>query len=324
MRFHNSGRFTFALLLVGFAIGISPALAEDTSVAVSARVEHGYARQRLANGDFRPETFAFGKGGPWGGPARDASIDGISFIRVAEAIAPALRDRKYVPCADPRKTGLLIMVYWGATRPPQDARSSVAMQRLQMATAQMASASIGANVVRFDIGAEGWARPQVNRLSVNPTSNISTPAQAAADAAMTGAMAMVAAENRSRDQLDAQNASILGYDSSFEQSREWAGTPFEYRRTELADELEDSRYFVVLMAYDFQTMWKQKQAKLLWETRYSIRSRGHDFREDLAAMTRSASSYFGGDTAGLRHRPLPEGRVDVGTARVVDYSPGSR
>jgi len=38
---------------------------------------------------------------------------------------------------------------------------------------------------------------------------------------------------------------------------------------------------VVLMAYDFQLLWKEKKHKLLWETRFSIRQRHNDFDRQL-------------------------------------------
>jgi hypothetical protein len=133
-----------------------------------------------------------------------------------------------------------------------------------------------------------------------------------ADNTMTSAMAVVSAENRSRDQVTARNALMLGYDSAWSATENLKGTPLEYRRQDLASELEESRYFVVVMAYDFQMMWKQKKHKLLWETRVSVCQRHHNFDKDLLAMTRYASQYFGQDSHGLIRKVLPEGRVDIG------------
>jgi hypothetical protein len=73
------------------------------------------------------------------------------------------------------------------------------------------------------------------------------------------------------------------------------------------------------MAYDFQMMWKEKKAKLLWETRYSIRNRGNDFEKQLAGMTGEASKFFGQNTGGLVRKALPIGHVDIGEQRVLSY-----
>src|SRR5471030_2899969 len=91
----------------------------------------------------------------------------------------------------------------------------------------------------------------------------------------------------------------------------------QYRRKDAIDELQHDRYFVVLMAYDFQMMWKTKKHKLLWETRMSVPQRGSEFNEELLAMAKSASRYFGQDTHGLVRRGMAAGRVDVGDVQTL-------
>jgi hypothetical protein len=83
-------------------------------------------------------------------------------------------------------------------------------------------------------------------------------------------------------------------------------------------QVEVNRYYVILRAYDFQTAWKEKKLKLLWETRFSLSQRLHDFGKDLPTMAQSASAYFGHDSYGLVYTPVPEGRVEVGQATVVE------
>ncbi len=63
-------------------------------------------------------------------------------------------------------------------------------------------------------------------------------------------------------------------------------------RDDLINEIEYSRYFVVLMAYDFQMTWKQKRHKLLWVTRFSIAQHKGNFSKQLAAWAFYASRYF--------------------------------
>jgi hypothetical protein len=87
------------------------------------------------------------------------------------------------------------------------------------------------------------------------------------------------------------------------------------------DELENNRYFVVLMAYDFQLLYKERKHKLLWETRFSIRQMHHEFAEDLPAMAHYASQYFGRDSKGLIHGDVPLGRVDVGAVQSLGTIP---
>ena len=132
-----------------------------------------------------------------------------------------------------------------------------------------------------------------------------------------------------REQLDRddfQNALLLGYDAAgvigTDYGRHLLLTALRRKTADLMDEIEDNRYFVVLMAYDFQLTWKQKKHKLLWETRFSIRQRHNDFDKVLAPMTQYASRYFGQDSHGLVRKPLPEGQVKLGEVKVIEIVPG--
>jgi hypothetical protein len=89
-------------------------------------------------------------------------------------------------------------------------------------------------------------------------------------------------------------------------------TALNTRRQDVLDEVEESRYFVVLLAYDFPTLLKKKERKLLWETRFSIPARRADFTHELPLMAQSASRYFGKDSHGLNRKELPTTNVSLG------------
>jgi hypothetical protein len=117
-------------------------------------------------------------------------------------------------------------------------------------------------------------------------------------------------------QIDRSNAAMLGYDSWWAETQgDNKGTALGNERQDLLTEIEEDRYFVVLMAYDFQLIWKEKKHKLLWETRFSIRQRHHDFDKDLPAMAQFASQYFGQDSDGLVHKAIPLGHVEIGEVK---------
>ena len=119
-----------------------------------------------------------------------------------------------------------------------------------------------------------------------------------------------------RDKVNQINASLLGYDpeSFFSEARDLAPRASIMREVHagILSSIEPNRYWVVLRAFDFQSSWKQKQLKLLWETRFSLSQRRHDFGKDLPEMASVASHYFGQDTHGLISAPLPEGHVEIG------------
>ena len=130
--------------------------------------------------------------------------------------------------------------------------------------------------------------------------------------------------NRRRDHQDIENAGILGYAEEMSRADQYAMTGLAQRRKDIVDEVEESRYYVVLMAYDFQLLLKHKERKLLWQTRYSIPERRNDFAKELAAMTQSASRYFGQDSNGLLRKPLPATTITLGELKSLGVEPNSK
>jgi hypothetical protein len=235
--------------------------------AVAASAHNGYVRSRLADGTFRPETYAFGKGGILdiaNLAMRDPTFDDVEFPAIAHMLAGPLARQNYLPAKDPNTTNLLLMVFWGTT----------------------------------------------------------TGGRLTQDGAI-------------RDQLNYANARLLGFDTEppFAGMTDPVSDPGysffgpSFRMTFLnsvhggvMSAIEESRYYVILRAYDFQDAWKQKKLKLLWETRFSLSERHHDFGKDLPSMAQTASVYFGQDSYGLVMKPIPEGRVDIGQAKVIEDS----
>jgi hypothetical protein len=263
--------------------------------AVSGRVSKDYVRTRLSNGSFEPETYVFGKGGYWSGSMADFSIDKMTFLEVAHTIAGPLASQGYIPSKDPKATKLLVMVYWGTTRVPGRANESVGVS-----TAQIANQTLDAAI------STGAAPSVVEALQDQ----------------ITTAMMVVGAEDRIRERADIVNVKMLGYDSWWEAtSGDRRGTAVEHERKDLSEEIENERYFVVLMAYDFQLLYGQKKHKFLWETRFSIRQLHHQFDRDLPTMAQYASQYFGQDSHGLVHDMVPMGRVNVGELKSLGEAP---
>jgi hypothetical protein len=132
----------------------------------------------------------------------------------------------------------------------------------------------------------------------------------------SAAMTMLNMENRLRDRTDFRNAAMLGYDSTgmigTDYGKYLSHTALGGDQRDQVAEIEENRYFVVLLAYDFQVMWKQKKHKLLWETRFSISERRNAFDKALPVMAQYASRYFGQPSNGLLRTRVPEGSVKVG------------
>jgi hypothetical protein len=278
--------------------------------AVSSRASKDYIRAKLKDGSFQPETYAFGKGGKWAGNFSDLSIDKLNFMDVARAIAGPLASQKYVASHDPRATKLLIMVYWGTTKAPEHGSSSDAYVRASAASGGMKGRPI---ILRIPTG-----------ISSSKVMLISKPAVSSdLDSGMMAAMAQVEMENLQRDKVNQQDAAMLGYESWWVATEhfEHVGFGLDFERQDMIDELERARYFVVLEAYDFQMLWRQKKHKLLWEARFSVDQHHNAFDQALPVMTQYASPYFGQDTHGLLRTRIREGHVDIGEVRSLGTIP---
>jgi hypothetical protein len=94
--------------------------------------------------------------------------------------------------------------------------------------------------------------------------------------------------------INAQSANILGY------TDEILRTPPESAQMRtLKFEVEQDRYYVVLLAYDYKEARRFGMHKLLWETRFSIPEPGNDFEKAFPLMAAIAAKYFGQTSNGL-------------------------
>lgn len=296
-----------ACLLLSWALINSAAHAAEAPevVAVSSRVSQDYVRTKLADGTFAPETYVFGEGGKWNRSMADASLEKLQYKHVAFTVSKPLAAQNYFRAQDPdpNKNKLLIMVYWGMTHGTDGASGSVAYQNVQEAMRPAPEDNIRGSDGEKESGSKrGFAG--TGGKSIDP-----------------GLLMMISMVNRQRDRIDRTNASILGYDQELERSIGLEIGPMRTYQMDLLQEIEENRYFVVLMAYDFRLLWKEKKPKLLWVTRFSISERGNLFDEQLDAMAQAASRYFGQDSNGLRRKPITKGRVDLGELKVIGVVP---
>jgi hypothetical protein len=306
-------RTPFVFLLLAWTAVPAPTLlgasdrSSDEITAVAAKASPDYIRVRQKDGTYAIETYAFGEGGHYGGPMTDQSIDKLKFIDVARVISEPLAEQNYWPDKNPKATKLLIMVYWGLTDVPPPISSSAAYDNLSVAQSAVAR-SVGA------ANAAAAASPGKSK-GFHPISN----SGGIDNNELDSAIAMLDVVNQQRVRIDFFNASMLGYNTEGIINSDYGnyvrGTALGLRREDFLRELEDNRYFVVLMAYDFQLLWKDKKHKLLWETRFSIRQRHNNFDDALAGMAKAASEYFGQNSGGMVRRDVPLGRVDIGSVQ---------
>ncbi len=273
--------------------------------AIASSINDKYVRTRLSDGSYRAETYSFGNGGYVAGPVRDDSISRLTFMDVAKSVVGPLADHNYTPSngQHPEETKLLIMVYWGTTHGVAGATSSEALQKLQSAQSSITSAPPPPELSFI-------AHCSCDASQVD--ASVSAMTNGIKEGAVTSSFAVMATENRLREQADMRNAILLGYDTELASAQRMEQTAFRNRQSDLIAEIEDNRDFVVLQAFDFQAMWKHKKRELMWVTRLSVRQRGTNFSSALPGMVTAASQYFGQESHGLLRAPVREGEVEIG------------
>jgi hypothetical protein len=117
----------------------------------------------------------------------------------------------------------------------------------------------------------------------------------------------------------APNARLLGYIEDINDSndiRRLVGVGADRYNDFMAD-VKESRYYVIISAYDFREATEYGRQKLLWVTRVSVRVPGNSFDDSVEAMLKNASHYFGRESGKLVRGEELRGRVDLGELKFL-------
>lgn len=278
-----------ARLSLWLALGVSPVLlfAGNEFITYSATAAPGYIRPAGPNGTgLRAETYVFSPGRNFGNGTRDHGLESTSFENIARILAPNLAKQDYFPTKDARGADLVIIVHWGATQVYEDPNKTDTTANLSGAAASY----------QADFAANG--------MLADPS-------------ALNAAIMNGEQDDQLRRRFEAENAALLGYKSTLDKSRREMMMTEEERT--LRYDLQDERYFVVLMAYDGRSIQVDHKPKLLWVTRLSVRSAGNNFQEALPALSQTGAEVFGKQIDGLVRvrRSLKAPTVKLGEMEVV-------
>jgi len=294
-----------ALMLTAVCRAENNATGVEGVEAVASKVANDYVRTKMPDGSFKTEHYAFGPGGNWGGEIKDLTIDKLTFLDVAHVIAEPLASQKYIPGNDAAKTDLLIMVYWGTTAVPPPYEQDTLYQNYNQ------------SVTQYRVLLEEAKGSPFGESIIDEANDV-----------LSAGLHQLDIENRVRDRIDFKNAGMLGYDASglvgTDRGKYLSHTALRQEGDDQKAEIEENRYFVVLMAYDFQLLWKQKKHKLLWETRFSISQRHNEFDKTLPAMAQYAARYFGQPSNGLVRQRLLNDHVEIGEPTLIQYLNGPK
>ena len=286
--------------------------ADTVATSVYSRVSRDYKRERLKEGSFKPEYYALANGGRIAGTTSDVTVERITYAEVAEISMRLLAQQNYRYAQSKEQADLLLTLQWGSTIAPNGVNYDQSVAQAGKALSELR-------------GLSNQAGPVIKPLA-DPMIEGESGVAGYAKAKFEMAMLKLFAENQARDWINEHNARILGYMDDLAAAndiRRWAGGGDRY--SDLITDVEESRYFIVISAYDFRELTERKEKKLLWQTRVSVRSPGNRFDESFVPMLRGASKYFGQDSGRLVKGEEPKGLVELGDLKFLGEAkePGS-
>jgi len=273
------------LSVVGFVWGGPLHARRNDAVAISAITAGDYVRVLADDGKLTPETYVFAEGRFFGGATVDGSLERMTFADITRVLAVNLAAQEYYPTKDAAAAHLLIRVFWGTTTVHDDPLR------------ERNTDAINAAMREFQQLPEG-ALPDLSGIQ--------------------NALDHRDSEQGGVEGAVARNAALLGYRRTLDRlNHRLTLSPEELL---LRTELNEERYFVVLVAYDYPLMRREKKPKILWITRLSIRGPGNNFTEALPALALAGAQAYGrslGDLERIKVRDLPAGEVTVGDLKVL-------
>lgn len=282
--FKNTWCIRFACLCLACLIGVSSlsGAKKRASVMVDSFALDAYLEQKEGDGDLKLETYHFFKGKHFGGNIRDSSIRQVPFQEVVDSLAKEMKARRFYPSSDKEKGDFLVVVHWGVTG-------------IEESFDELFQNEPGSG--DQDSGFD-------DELDSGATFESSGPDD-------FQSLDYGEATNSRKD-----NAALTGFDRAL--NRRGLMPQDEY---ELKSMLQDERYFIVLMAYDYQHLRAGEGFKLIWSTRFSLDAIGTNFEDAHFALSRGAANYFGTNLEGklkTTRTHLGTGDVDIGGLEVIE------
>ena len=310
--------------MMALAVATAGWAEEKVATAVYAKIEKGYKREKAKDGSFKPEYYALSNGGRIYGTISDHTVDRVTYPQVAEIAMRLLAQQNYHYAQTKEQAKLLLVLQWGSTLAIDGTHKELNVAAARTAKADLES--VQHDLLRMLLG-QGVPLPEAERLVKDTTAGFGRSLHEASNeelavTAQVGVfesqMLRTLVDNRVRDQLNERNARVIGYQDDLADAndiRRWAGGGDRY--TDLITELEESRYYIVVSAYDFPELLKTKKQKLLWQTRVSVRSPGNTFDDSFVAMLKTAAPYFGRESGKLVRREESKGTVELGDLKFL-------
>lgn len=296
--------------LISACLLVVSTAAETVATAVYSRVGNGYKRERLKDGSFKPEYYALANGGRIAGTTSDVTVDRIAYPEVAGISMRLLAQQNYRYAQSKEQAKLLLVLQWGST----------IGFNVENYSKKVSDSGRALTDLNWFYQQRGMDRSQSDsRLGgSDPFARNDASEEGDLRSKFESAMLQLLVDNKMRDRINEHNARVLGYLDDLADAndiRRWAGGGDRY--TDLITDVEESRYYIVISAYDFRELTERNKKKLLWQTRVSVRSPGNRFDDSFVAMLRGASKYFGQDSGRLIKGEESKGTVELGDLKFL-------
>ncbi len=287
--------------------------AADPRVTIVAHADPDYLASRYdAAGNLRTETYFVLQGQHFPGLIRDRSLEKTTIHDVARVLAPELSKQQYLPAKDVAEADLMLVVHWGTTvRTRPDVEHYMKMQDDH---AQTRDFNMEYTAAMVDESAPQDMERNADH-ALRYTEQLQSDYYSGA-----GAWTNVALDRTMEHLQRLSMAQLLGFDAELQHGL----SPFVTTRMQtLRSMLDDERYFIVVMAYDFPHFRSSgmKDAKRLWACRLSVHSPGMNFRRASVQLSQAGADFFGTNNplATIRRQSIRTGTVEIGEPTVVEW-----
>ena len=256
---------------------------KDNRIAVRAESSEVYIFDRARDASKKIQTYHIAEGKHFGGNVDDRSMEGVTFLEIAQEVANNLQRQNFISASNFEEGDLLIMIHYGATHVRDDLHDI-----------------LGSNSIYFPEFDEQWSGPLFRyELSQNLGPNFRSA--------------------RTFERLRLQEryfvSSLLGMEEVFSWKID------SYKAHILEELINERRYFFVLTAFDLPLL-RTGEKRVVWRTRYSVRSIGQPFDQAVKDLNAVAGHYFGQNLKGLTHKRVTDkSLVEMGEIEVISMEP---
>lgn len=278
---------TLSLIITLTSLLLNSVYAENR-IAIKAVASEEYIKSRALDQSKKQQTYQFMKGNFHPGTTADAGMKDVTFEDIIGNMAIHLQRQGFYPLKEPGDSDLIFVVHYGRTSTEPSLEDMLGYTSLE---------DQGYSDTVANAGAGGAT---LTPTEMNATADFGFSMATRDNSASGGEMSLF------------YKAQLLGMEEAFLENN--ISPSEEYLLKTLLDQ---ERYFIVLVAYDFRKL-KEGKIEPQWVTRYSIRAIGQSFENAIQDLNYVAGDYFGKNLKGLtQKRASDDSRVEMGEIEII-------